>query len=211
MFKPGNNFSNATVVSNLLGCAKDSTSIHASFTTNHGIQCHSRLTPLLSCHADPTNPSRLLATYGFHDTSPPATYCKLFPDLDVVGQDLVEMGFDYTTMVFYPESGGISEQVWDVMLYTLLAQQDRNAQQQFYQAHKAGDANTKQQFHQYYLTQTASALVNHIDEILAEISYCDGKLNSGQYFDNMQMIAGHNEFVRQTFLKVRANLQQMMM
>jgi hypothetical protein len=164
---------------------------------------------LIFLFPDPTNPSRLLATYGFHDTSPPATYCKLFPGIEV-GQDLMDMGFDYTTMVFYPESGGISEQVWDVMLYTILGMQDRNTQQQFYQAHRAGDANTKQQFHQYYLSQTATALVNHIDEILSEISYCDRKLNSGQFFENMQMIAGHNEFVRETFLKVRANLQQMM-
>lgn len=96
------------------------------------------------------------------------------------------------------------------MLYTMLGEQDPNAQQQFAQAHRSGDANTKQEFHQYYLTQTATALVNHIDEMLGEIQYCDQKLSSGQVFENMQMIANHNEVVRQTFLKVRANLEQMM-
>jgi hypothetical protein len=163
---------------------------------------------LLKCYGHPTNPSRLLSTYGFHDTSPPATYCKLFPGVQVT-QDLKDMGFDYTTMVFYPENGGIAEQVWDVMLYTILGQMDPNSQQQFYQAHMSGNAQSKQEFHQHFMPQTIQALVQHIDEILGEISYCDQKLSSGQVFENMQMIADHNNFVRQTFLKVRANLEQM--
>lgn len=164
---------------------------------------------LFKSYGHPTNPSRLLATYGFHDTSPPATYCKLFPGIEVP-QDVKDMGFDYTTCVFYPENGGISEQVWDVMLYTMLGQMDPGQQQQFYQAHMTGDVQTKQQFHQHYMGHTATALVNHIDEMLGELSYCDGKLNSGEVFENMQMIANHNELVRQTFLKARNNLEQMM-
>ena len=99
-----------------------------------------------------------MATYGFFYHSPPATYCKLFPTSEP-SPELRNLGFDYTTFAFYPETGGIAECVWDVMLYVQLGKMDKNAQQQFYQAHMAGDGNTKQQFHHYYQQVTASTTI----------------------------------------------------
>ena len=162
---------------------------------------------LFKCYGHPTNPSRLLATYGFFDPSPPATYCKLFPTSEP-SPELQNLGFDYTTMVFYPESGGIAEPVWDVLLYTILAKTDPNSQQQFYQAHMQGDAATKQQFHQYYLEQTTSGLMNHVDRMLTTLQQSDARISQLPNSSKSDMFRYHNEFVTQTFWKVRQNLEQ---
>ena len=166
--------------------------------------------PLFKCYGQHTNPSHFLATYGFFDTSPPATYCKL-----LCGQtrtpELVNMGFDYERMVFYPENGGIADEVWDVMLYTILEQTDPAAKEQFYNAHMQGDAQTKASFHEMYFAQTSDGLVNHVDEMLNELASCANTISQGQGagYENLEMISQHNNFVRETFLKVRENLVQM--
>lgn len=161
---------------------------------------------LFKCYGHPTNPSRLLATYGFFDHSPPATYCKLFPTSEP-SQELRNLGFDYTTMVFYPETGQIAEPVWDVMLYVILGKTDPNSQRQFYDAHMMGDVATKQQFHQFYLAQTSNYLINHCDRMLTTLQSSDQRVDQLGITSKSNMFRYHNQFVKQTFLLVRQNLQ----
>jgi len=166
--------------------------------------------PLSKCYGQPTNPSRFMATYGFFDASPPATYCKLFPDI-VVTPELANMGFGYDRMVFYVENGGIAEEVWDVLLYTLLGNVDPGVQQQLYEAHMTGDVETKGQIHQFYLAQTSSALLEHVNDMLQELQECAETMDEGGMgltHENLPMIRRHNDFVRQTFLKVKKNIEQ---
>lgn len=165
--------------------------------------------PLYKCYGQPTNPSRFLATYGFFDMSPPATYCKILPTA-VLTPELKNMGFDFSKLVFYPENGGVSQEVWDVILYILLGQTDRGQQQQLYQAHMNGNQQAKAEMHQYYKPQTLQALISHVDEMLGEIGNCERQMgNDGGMHEHIPMIQAHNQFVHQTFVKVRENLVQM--
>lgn len=169
---------------------------------------------LYKSYGHPTNPSRFLATYGFHDMSPPATYCKLFPEFvdGPVPQELIDLGFDYTTMVFFPQTGGIAEPVWDVMLYSILGEmQEFNSQAQFHRAHVQGDTQTKQEIHNRYRTTTCQALLRHVETMLQELQRCkEGLDDDAMITSNMPMIAGHNEFVRLTFCKVQKTLQDLL-
>ena len=68
--------------------------------------------PLRMSYGDPTNPSYFFSRYGFLDESSPATFCKLM--LTPTAQ-LKDMGYDYSRMLFYKETGDVSEEVWDVL------------------------------------------------------------------------------------------------
>jgi len=166
---------------------------------------------LYKCYGQPTNPSRYLATYGFFDSSPPATYCKLYPGLAVT-DELKNMGFGYDRLVFYVENGAIAEEVWDVVLFLMLLEEaDTTVQQQFYNSHMQGDVDTKAQIHQYYMPQTCERLMKHVDEVLRELEKCEKTMDAGGMglvHKNLPMIRRHNDFVRQTFTKVKQNLQQ---
>jgi len=164
---------------------------------------------LHKCYGQPTNPSRFLATYGFFDVSPPCTYCKLWPGL-IVTNELVNLGFDFDRMVFYVDNGEIANEVWDVMLYMILENIDRNMQQQFYNAHMSGDEATKAQFHEHYMPQTCNALLQHVTECLDEIADCEKTIDGGGMglvHEHLPIIRRHNDFVRQTFGKVRKVLE----
>ena len=166
---------------------------------------------LYKCYGQPTNPSRFLATYGFFDASPPATYCKLYPGLEA-SEELRNLGFGYDRMVFYTDTGAIAEEVWDVMLYGCLSG-DPVTQQQFYQAHMTGDTETKSQLHQYYMSDTCSALLKHVDETLEELEKCEKTMDAGGMglvHKNLPMIRRHNDFVRQLFTKVKRNLESIL-
>ena len=160
-------------------------------------------------YGDPTNPSYLFARYGFLDESSPATFCKIM--IDNPTQQLIDLGYDHSRMLFYKDTGGVSEEVWDVLLYQLLEGMP-DQQQAFYQAHMNGDVNTKQSFHQQYYPQTAAALMNHIDTFLAELDVLCQKATErmrgkrARKHPRLPLILRHNEFVRQTFLTVRAQL-----
>lgn len=166
---------------------------------------------LHKCYGQPTNPSRFLASYGFFDASPPCTYCKLYPGL-IVTPELRNLGFEYDRMVFYVDNGAIANEVWDVMLYCTLEHIDPSVQQQFYDAHMMGDEDTKAQLHQYYMAQTCDGLLQHLNECLENIADCEKTMDQGGMglvHKNLPMIRRHNDFVRQTFTKVKKNVEQM--
>ena len=127
----------------------------------------------------------------------------------VLTPELVNLGFVYERMVFYVENGAIAEEVWDVMLYTHLEKVDPNAKQQFYQAHMNGDSNTKANFHQMYRREVCDGLLQHVHTMLDELAGCATRISQGMgpTNPNLQMIQQHNDFVRETFLKVRSNLE----
>lgn len=164
---------------------------------------------MYKCYGQHTNPSRFLATYGFFDTSPPATYCKLMAGKTLT-PELVNLGFVHEKMVFYVENGAIADPVWDVMLYITLEKTDQAAKRQFYDAHMRGDEQTKANLHQMYRAETTTGLLEHVDAMLSELASRDALIQqqSGLQHPHLPMIKQHNDFVRETFMKVRYGLAQ---
>ena len=159
-------------------------------------------------YGDPTNPSKLFALYGFLDETSPATFCKITNITP--NEQLVNLGFDFSRMLFYKDSGEISEEVWDVMLYQTL-EANKSDQQAFYEAHMNGDADTKAAIHQHYFSETAGALKKHVDTFLEQLDELSAKADGKDVYEHprLPLILRHNEFVKQTFLAVKANLDTM--
>ena len=181
--------------------------------TTHDIPAGS---PLRRCYGDPTNPSFLFARYGFLDESAPATFCKLLPTGTTfrhVNNEMKQLGYAYNRMLFYKDTGDVSDEVWDILLYLVLGEEDKNnneqMQQQFFQAHMSGDYPTKQWFHEQWYPQTAEKLLNHIEEFLAELDSLEekvaygGKVAVGDH-PRLPLILRHNAFVKNTFLTVKS-------
>lgn len=156
-----------------------------------------------------TNPSKLFATYGFLFQSP-ATYCKILHPSP--SKELVAVGYSPEKLVFGTQNGEIAPSVWDVLLYSRLetrsaSAKDRNA---FFQAHINGDQTAKALMHQKYFKETCSALLLHVDNILAEVDELTLRTNS---FDSIKhprlpLIRRHNQMVIDTFQKVKANINE---
>jgi len=165
--------------------------------------------PLCLSYGNPTNPSRFLSTFGFLDQSPPATFCKIMTARP--SKELKNMGYDFERMGFYVEDGAVSEEVWDVVLYSLLESQPEE-QKKLYHAHMTSDRQTKVQMHSQYLQQTINVILLHVDKTLSELDTLAAKMQAEgpDGHDNIIMIWQHNEFVRDTFLKVKSRLDQML-
>ncbi|CAJ1963221.1 unnamed protein product [Cylindrotheca closterium] len=164
--------------------------------------------PLRMSYGCPTNPSQLFAKYGFLDETSPATFCKIMTITPT--QQLLDIGYGFDKMLFYKDSGEVSEEVWDVLLYQALAS-NRDVQQAFYNAHMQGDAATKAAIHQQYSLETSTALMKHVDTFLQQLDDLQAKSAGKDYNEHprLPLILKHNEFVRETFLRVKANLDPM--
>jgi len=165
-------------------------------------------TQLCLTYADPTNPSFLFARYGFLDESSPASFCKIM--ISRPSQELKNLGYDYSRMLFYKDTGDVSPEVWDVLLYQFLEQSDPNVQQQFYRAHMMGDMTTKQNIHRHYFPQTSIMLQNHVDTFLRDLTKLSRKGDGKDLSEHprLPLILQHNQFVEETFINVRAKLEQ---
>ena len=163
--------------------------------------------PLRVSYGEPTNPSFLFARYGFLDESSPATFCKIMiPDHT---EELINMGCDHSKMLFYKDTGEVSQEVWDVLLYKILGETDPETQQALYNAHMSNDYDTKQQIHEYYYPQTYAALQEHVTSFLKQLDELTEKA-SGRNLEihpRIPLVMRHNEFVRQTFVLVQQRLQ----
>lgn len=159
--------------------------------------------PLRMSYGDPTNPSPFFSTYGFLDETSPASFCKLMN----LQQEMEAMGLDYSRMLFYKDTGEISEEVWDLMLYQVLSA-DQNLQQGFYQAYVSGDIETKSSYHQEYYSYTSHALKEHVEKTLTQLDKLSDKAytRSRKVHPRIPLILRHNAFVKSTFLKVKAVL-----
>lgn len=158
--------------------------------------------PLTISYGDPTNPSFLLARYGFLDKSSPATFCKIM--IDDPSDELVDMGYDHSRMLFYTESGETSEEVWDVLLYQVL-QSSPETQAAFYQAHQTGDLQTKQSLHEQFYQQTALKLQTHIDTFLSQLEVLRQRSKGKNLKEHprLPLIWQHNALVKATLLAVK--------
>jgi hypothetical protein len=156
---------------------------------------------------DSTNPSFLFARYGFLDESSPATFCKIM--VSNPSQELINMGYDHSRMLFYKETGDVSQEVWDVLLYQILERSNPDHQRALYEAQMRGDGDTKRALHEQYYTETSKALRNHVDTFLNQLEELSDRATSRDpnLHPRLPLILKHNEFVKETFLKVRANLQ----
>lgn len=164
--------------------------------------------PLRMSYGCPTNPSQLFAQYGFLDETSPATFCKIMSITPT--QQLLDIGYGFDKMLFYRETGDVSQEVWDVLLYQILASR-RDVQQAFYNAHMTGDMQTKQSIHGQYFLETATALKDHVDTFLKQIDEL-GQKTIGQdtnQHPRLPVIQRHNDFVRETFMRVKQNLDPM--
>mmetsp|Transcript_49345 Transcript_49345/g.148578 ORF Transcript_49345/g.148578 Transcript_49345/m.148578 type:complete len:476 (-) Transcript_49345:308-1735(-) len=162
--------------------------------------------PLRISYGDPTNPSHLFARYGFLDESAPATFCKIM--IPNPTRQLVDMGYDHSRMLFDKNTGEVSEEVWDVLLYQILGESNPECQRAFYKAHMNGDYETKQSFHEHYYADTSGALRNHVDAFLNQLEALSYKLvgRDPNTHPRLPLIKRHNEFVKNAFLTVRSRL-----
>lgn len=163
--------------------------------------------PLRVSYGCPTNPSALFATYGFLDETSPATFCKIMNIRP--NQELLDMGYDTSRLVFYKDDGGIAEEVWDIVLYQVLSN-NREHQELLHQSHMNQDLQTKQALHDNYRFETSSYLKNHVDKFLDQLQGLSNKAIGKDVNEHprLPLILNHNEFVRNTFLTVKTNLDQ---
>eukprot|EP00980_Cylindrotheca_fusiformis_P005420 scaffold1157_cov122-Cylindrotheca_fusiformis.AAC.12 len=156
---------------------------------------------------DSSNPSFLFARYGFVDESSPATFCKIM--VPNPSKEILDMGYDHSRMLFYRDTGEISQEVWDVLLYQILENLNPEHQQALYEAHMSGDDETKQALHGEYYSETLSVLKNHVETFLNELDELSSRTIGKDLNEHprIPIILKHNEFVKDTFLKVRENLQ----
>jgi len=162
-------------------------------------------------YGDPTNPSHLLARYGFLDETSPASFCKILI-LDP-SQELLDMGYDHSRMLFYRHTGDVSPEVWDVLCYKMLGEMgEYENQQALHQAQVSGDTDTKQAIMDHYYPQTAQALMEHVESFLIELDQLSARADGVDWKEHprLPLILQHNSFVKQTFNNVRDNLMQMM-
>ena len=161
--------------------------------------------PMRMSYGCPTNPSRLFATFGFLDETSPASFCKIMAPNP--SQQLLDVGYDFSRMVFYKEDGAIAEEVWDVVLYSIL-DQFPDVQQIFYQAHMSGDRDTKVEIHGQFFLETATALKSHVDTLLDQLDELAKKTEGRdvKQHPRLPLIQRHNAFVKDTFEKVKARL-----
>lgn len=159
-----------------------------------------------------TNPSKLLAKYGFlNDENTPATYCKIF--FKKPSEELKAIGYDPARMLFYKD-GGISEEVWDAMLYSRLEKKrdQENVKNAFYQAHISGDQQTKMEIHNQFQEQTTKALLRHVEHIYIEVHELTVKMNrfDSSKHPRLPLLLRHHQMVLATFEKVKDNLERML-
>lgn len=173
--------------------------------------CHMQTTrdvpagsPLRMSYGDTTNPSFLLARYGFLDESSPATFCKYIPPH--VNDELRDMGYAHNRMLFYKDTGDASQEVWDVLLHQILSSSNIAKKRALYKAHLEDDYETKQMLHEQYYSQTSLKLLEHIDTFVNQLDELSTKSDGKDVNEHprLPLILKHNEFVRNTFLGVRA-------
>jgi len=162
--------------------------------------------PLRRSYGSPTNPSPFFAKYGFLDDSCPAIFCKMMNIQSTT--ELVNLGYDFSKMLFYKDTGQVSEEVWDVVLYDKVLRNNPNLRQQFYEAHMMGDRVTKEAIHQQFFPQTANEIKFHVDTFLYQLDELSNKAvgKSTAEHPRLPLIVNHNDFVRGTFLNVQAYL-----
>jgi|EP00970_Alexandrium_tamarense_P012195 hypothetical protein len=169
--------------------------------------------PLRISYGCPTNPSFLFARYGFLDQTCPATFCKMM-DIPRTPEN-VNMGMDFSKMLFYHDTGDISQEVLDLVLYAKVLtnlKYDPNrgdVKRQFYDAHMQGDEATKAMMHEQFRPEVVKEILNHVDTFLKLLDSLERKSEGkdAATHPRLPLILEHNQFVKETFWKVKSNLE----
>lgn len=147
------------------------------------------------------------ARYGFIDETCPSTFCKI---MDIIpSTELRNIGLSFSRMLFYKDTGEVSEEVYDVLLYQILSEHsNRHDQEEFYNACITGNAELKNAYHQQYLGETISKLKAHVDKFILEMDELYKKASMKDLSQNtrLPLIVMHNEFVRETFMRVKEQI-----
>jgi len=164
--------------------------------------------PLTLSYGEPTNPAKFLAKYGFLNDDAPATYCKLL--ISAPSAKLKEIGYDPSKMLFYTEDGGVSQEVWDAVLFSTLERTPgaADAKNAFYEAYMNEDYETKMAIHQHFQGETVNTLLEHVNKILKEVQDLTDKMyqfNSERH-PRLPLLLRHHALVTSTFIKVREYL-----
>lgn len=125
-------------------------------------------------------------------------------------EELKTIGLDFSRMLFFKDTGDITAEVWDVLLYSKVLT-DLETKNAFYQAHVNGDEATKAAIHEQYMGETSKALKQHVDTFLEQLDTLSAK-SEGKSWDEhprLPLILRHNEFVRSTFENVKMKLDPM--
>ena len=164
--------------------------------------------PLRLSYGKPSNPYRFLVMFGFVDETQPEIMCQV--KVTHPSQRHKDMGYDFDKMVFRTQDGAIATPVWDVVLFSILAQVP-DIQEAFYQAHMDGDENTKASIHERFLLETCVTLRKHVDRTLKEMKELHDEIVSHDETKHarLSMIRKNNEFVQQTFEKVKRRIDGM--
>jgi hypothetical protein len=178
---------------------------HCNIILKHDVEAGS---PLRLSYGKSTNPAKFLTIFGFVDESQPTIFCQVLASKP--SQRHVDIGYDTSKMVFRTNDGAIAQEVWDVMLFSMLDQVPQ-VQEAFYQAHMKGNFATKTAIHRHFFLETSTLLKNHVDRTLKELQALLDKIDEQEIskHERLPMIRRHNKFVQQTFSKVKANLDQM--
>jgi len=153
-----------------------------------------------------TNPSATFAKYGFIDETCPSTFCKM---MDIIpSTELTNIGLSYSRMLFYKDTGEVSEEVYDVILYQILSDKNKQQKNEFYNACVNGDAATKAAYHQQYMGETMSKLKKHVDGFLKDLDELAAKAATKDLAEHprLPLIVAHNDNARQTFLRVKEQI-----
>ena len=162
--------------------------------------------PLRICYTnDSANPSYIFARYGFVDESSPASFCKYMIRGAEKNPQLINIGYSFDKMLFYKDTGDVSQEVWDVLLYEILGASNIELQQQFYNAHVSGDYKTKSAVHQQYYAETLGELRHHVETFLYDLEQLSSNSIGVDITEHprLPLIVRHNEFVKQAFLAVQ--------
>lgn len=127
----------------------------------------------------------------------------------------INMGMETSKMLFYHDTGDISQEVMDVVLYAKVltkvkySAETGEIKKQFYEAHMNGDEATKAQIHEQFRYEVMKEILDHCNTFLKSLEALEKK-SEGKSFDQhprLPVILQHNEWVKQTFLKVKSNVE----
>mmetsp|Transcript_17144 Transcript_17144/g.35880 ORF Transcript_17144/g.35880 Transcript_17144/m.35880 type:complete len:479 (+) Transcript_17144:137-1573(+) len=194
----GDYFNHGSDYTEIATCYDDDGNYYATTTYDVEAGC-----PLRMSYGDPTNPSFLFARYGFVDESSLATFCKIFPPH--VNADMEALGYAQNKMLFYKDTGDISQEVWDILLYQVLSSTKIGDRRALMKAHLEEDYATKHELHQQYYPMTSALLLNHIDTFIEQLDKLSQLAEGKDWSEHprLPLILKHNQFVRNTFMRVR--------
>ena len=179
------------------------------------VTAHSDVVPLSLSYGQSTNPSRFLSTYGFVDTQQTNIFSQIL--VEKPSKLHVDMGYDNAKMTVSTADGSISEENWDVVLYSIL-EQVPELQKAFHHAHTTGNMDRKRSIQNQFALETAIMMKRHFDRTVQDLTALIEKIddivqNGGEDGEHprLPMIRLHNAFIRDTFIKAQGQLKMFLM